>query len=193
MIWWRVPSTLEVVGGQSKSLDLALAPEGMSKWDDPNAWKQDKGAFVHKGGEFVLYGASPASGTFVFSAMLSKGSTMLKGHRLQWIANYIDGNNYDLFQLDDNYFYRTVIRSGQKTDEAKVPYKGEKKSFRTLQIRVDANEIVHQIREGEIWVVLDRWTQPGTNLSLGRFGFLIPGNDEVAVSVFNHYAPLNTH
>jgi hypothetical protein len=39
--------------------------------------------------------------------------------------------------------------------------------------------------------VLDRWTQPGADLSLGKFGFYIPGNDQVALSSFSHYVDLN--
>ncbi len=94
--------------------------------------------------------------------------------------------------MDENNFYRTVVRNGVKGDEIKIPHKGDKKSFRTLQIHVGANEITHQIRQGENWVLLDRWTQPGSNLSLGRFGFYIPGNDQVALSSFGHYVDLNT-
>ena len=179
-------SAVEVIAGHSKNLDLSLAPSGMSKWNDPAGWRQEKGSFVHKGGDFVMYSVSPVSGTFAFSAMLAKG------HRLQWVLNCTDVNNYVLFQMDDNNFYRTVVRNGQKGDEVKVPHKGEKKSFRTFQIRVGPNEITHQIREGDSWVVLDRWTQPGSNLSLGRFGFYIPGNDQVALSSFGHYVDLNT-
>jgi tetratricopeptide (TPR) repeat protein len=178
-------STLEVIAGQSKDLDLALAPGGMSKWDDPGAWKHEKDSFIRKGGDFVLYGVVPTSGTFAFSAMLTKG------HVLQWVINYSDPKNYVLFQMDDNYFYRTVIRNGEKTDEIKVPDKGDKKSFRTLQIRVSQTEIVHQSKHDDSWTVLDRWTQPGVNLSLGKFGFYIPGNDQVALSSFAHYADLN--
>ena len=179
-------STVEVVAGQSKSLDLSLAPSGMSKWDEPAGWKQEKGSFVRKGGDFVMYSVSPTSGTFVFSAMLTKG------HRLQWVVNWTDANNYVLFQMDDNNFYRTVIRNGQKGDETKIPHKGDKKSFRSIQVRVGPTEIVHQIRQGESWVVLDRWTQPGGNLTQGKFGFYIPGNDQVALSTFGHYVDLNT-
>lgn len=179
-------STVEVAAGQSKILDLALAPDGMSKWDDPAGWKQENQSFVHKGGDFVMYGLSPTTGTFVFSAMLTKG------HRMQWVLNYTDAKNYLLFQMDDNNFYRTVIRNGEKTDEAKIPSKGDKKSFRTLQIRVQQNEITHQIKQGNGWVVLDRWTQTGSNLSLGRFGFYIPGSDQVALSSFGHYVDLST-
>ena len=56
-----------------------------------------------------------------------------KGHLLQWVLNYSDPKNYVLFQLDDTDFYRAVIRNGAKTNEMKVPAKGDKKSFRTLQ------------------------------------------------------------
>ena len=180
-------STLEVIAGQSKTLDLSLAPSGMSKWDDPAAWKQEKDAYTRKGGDFVLYGVAPTSGTFVFSAMLTKG------HLLQWVLNYTDSKNYVLFQMDDNNFYRSVIRNGQKTDEVIVPNKVDKKSFRTLHIRISPTEVVHQIKRGDSWTVLDRWTQPGVNLSQGKFGFYLPGDDQAAVSSFAHYADLNTH
>jgi len=178
-------STLEVIAGQSKTLDLSLAPNGMSKWDDPGAWKPERDVFIRKGGDFVLYGAMPATGTFVFSAMPTKG------HLLQWVLNYTDPKNYVLLQMDDNNFYRTVIRNGEKTDKIIVPDKSDKKSFRTLHIRVSPTELVHQIKHGDSWTVLDRWTQPGANLSLGKFGFYIPGNDEVALSSFAHYVDLN--
>ena len=178
-------STVEVVAGQSKSIDLPLAPSGMSNWNDPASWKPDKNGFVHKGGDFVLYGVSPASGTFAFSVMLQKG------HRLQWVVNYLDANNYILFQMDENNFYRTVVHNGQKSDEFKIPHKSEKKSFRFMQIRVTANEIVHQVKEGDAWVMLDKWNSPGTNLAAGKFGFYIPGNDQVALASFSHYADLN--
>jgi serine/threonine protein kinase len=178
-------STVEVVAGQSRILDLPLGPSGMSLWDDPPGWKQDKGSFVHKGGDFVLYSASPTSGTFVFSAMLQKG------RRLQWVLDYIDAQNYLLFQMDENNFYRTAFRNGQKTDEAKIPYKSEKKSFHTIQIHVSPTEIVHQAKSGDSWVALDKWS--GANLSGGRFGFYIPGNDQVALSSFNRYPDLGAH
>ncbi len=179
-------STLEVTAGQSKTLDLSLAANGMSKWDDPGDWRHEGGSFIRKGGDFVLYGVVPASGTFAFSAMLTKG------HLLQWVVNYSDSKNYILFQMDDNNFYRTVIRNGEKTDVIIVPDKADKKSFRTLQIRVSPTELVHQIKHGDRWTVLDRWAQPGANLSQGKFGFYIPGNDQVALSSFAHYADLNT-
>ncbi len=178
-------TTLDVIAGQSQTLDLPLAPNGMSKFDDPGAWKHEGDSFTRKGGDFALYGVAPTSGTFMFSAMLTKG------HLLQWVFNYTDSKNYVLFQMDDNNFYRSVIHDGNKTNEIIVPHKGEKKSFRTLHVRVTPTEIVHQIKQGNSWTIVDRWTQPGANPSLGKFGFYIPGNDQVALSSFAHYADLN--
>jgi hypothetical protein len=182
---FRSSSTLEIVAGQSRTLDLSLAPNDMSKWDDPGAWKHERDSFIRKGGNFVLYRVAPASGTFAFSAMPAKG------HLLQWVVNYTDSKNYVLCQMDENNFHRTVIRKGQKAEEVIVPDKGDKKSFRALHIRVSPTEIVHQIRHGDSWTILDRWTQPGADLSLGKFGFYIPGDDEVVLSNFAHYAELN--
>ena len=77
--------------------------------------------------------------------------------------------------------------------EGEEPRAGDAFRYRTLQIRVSATEIVHQIRQGDAWVVLDRWTQPGTNLSAGRFGFYLPGGDQVSLANFSHYLDLNVH
>jgi hypothetical protein len=177
-------ATVEVTAGQSRSLDLSLAPNGMSKWEDAGAWKHEGDVFTRKGGDFVLYGAVPASGTLIFSARPTKG------HLLQWVLNYTDPKNYILFQLDDNYFYRTVIRNGQKVGDIRVSDKGDKKSLRTLHILVNSTEIVHQIKHGDSWTVVDRWAQPGTNPGQGKFGLYIQGSDQVELSGFAHYADL---
>ena len=178
-------STFEIVAGQSKTMDLSLAPNGMSKWEDPGAWKHEGDSFLRQGGDFVLYGVVPSSGSFAFSA------TVTKGRLLQWVFNYTDSKNYVLFRMDDNNFYRAVIRNGQKAEEIIVPDKSDKKNSRTLHIRVSSTEIVHQVGHGDSWRVLDRWTQPGANLSLGKFGLYLPGNDQVSLSGFAHYSDLN--
>ncbi len=167
-------------------MNFALSPGGMSDWERPEGWMPEKNYFVHRGGNFVLFSTSPTSGTFSFSALLQKG------HRLQWVLNYIDGKNYLSFSMDENFFYRSLVRDGHQLETAQFPHKIDKKQFHSLQIRVSGDEIVHQIREGNQWVTLDTWTQPGTELSAGKFGFFIPGKDQVALSNFKHYAELNT-
>jgi hypothetical protein len=176
---------VEVVPGQSKSVDLHLAPGGMPKWDDPSGWIPQQSAYVRKGGGFVLFSTTPTSGTFSFSVMLQKGK------RLQWVLNYTDPKNYVLFQMDENNFYRSTIRNGEATKAQKTPHKIQK-VFQTIRIRVTPDEIVHQIKEGDIWFELDKWSWPGTNLASGKFGFYLPGEDEIAIMNFNHYADLDS-
>ena len=95
--------------------------------------------------------------------------------------------------MDENYFYRSNVRNGESTDEIKIPHKSQKKAFQTIRIRVTANEVVTQIKDGGAWVVLDKLAAPGTNLASGRFGFYLPGKDQIAIMNFNHYADLDMH
>ena len=177
--------TIDIVAGKHKELNLALAPGGMEEWEIPaGGWRPEKNWFVRRGGGIVLYRPSPAAGTFVFSAMLQKG------HRLQWLLDYVDDGNYVLFQMDENFFYRSQLKDGKVVDEQKVPRKTDKKQFRTLQVVVTPNLITHYLWDGNTWVSLDAFSLSGTNLAAGKFGFLISNNDEVALSNFNYYGEL---
>jgi hypothetical protein len=37
---------------------------------------------------------------------------------------------------------------------------------------------------GDEWKVLDTFAEPGRDFTQGKFGFLIQGNDEIAISDF---------
>ncbi len=175
-------ATVEVVAGGNTTMALSLAPSGMQDFADASGWKSDQGWFVHRGGGFLLNNASSTAGTFQFSAILDKGKV------LQWVFNYTDDRNYELFQMDENNFYRSQVRDGKKTEEAKFQFKTDKKKSRTFQIVVTPNRIVHQIQKGNGWVALDTWNASAGNS--GKFGFYLPGNEEVKVSNFSHFSDL---
>ncbi len=175
---------LEVTTGEHTIGPLSLAPSGMQDFADPSGWKANQGWFVHRGGGFVLNNAASTIGTFQFSAILDKGKV------LQWVFNYTDDRNYELFQMDDNSFVRSTVRDGNKTEEAKLAIKTDKKKARTFQIVVTGNRIVHQIQQGNGWGALDSWTPTGGSVASGKFGFYLPGNDELKLSNFNHYSEL---
>ena len=176
---------VEVVSGESRAIGpLSLAPGGLQDFADPGAWKSDQGWSVRRGGGFVLNNSPTTAGTFIFSAILDKGKL------LQWVFNYIDDRNYELFQMDDNFFYRSQMRDGKKSDEVKVAFKSDKKKARTFQIVVSPSRIVHQIQQGNGWASVDFWSPPTGNLTAGKFGFYLPNNDEIRVSNFSHYGEL---
>jgi hypothetical protein len=176
---------VELAAGETRTIGpLALAPDGMQNFADASGWKLNQGWYVHRGGGFVLFNSASPLGTFVFSAVLDKGKM------LEWVFNYTDDRNYALFQMDDNFFYRSEVRDGKKTDEAKVPMKTDKKKSRTFQIVVTPNRIVHEIQQGNGWAPLDSWDASGASIGSGKFGFYLPNNDEVKVSNFSHYGEL---
>jgi serine/threonine protein kinase len=178
---------LEVVAGEHTIGPLSLAPSGIEDFADASGWKSNQGWFVHRGGGFLLNNATSTAGTYVFSAILDKGKL------LQWVFNYTDDRNYDLFQMDENFFSRSEVRDGKKTDEVKLAFKSDKKKARTFQIAVTPNRIVHQIQQGNGWASLDSWSPSGGNVSTGKFGFYLPGGDEIKLSNFSHYNELKLH
>ena len=176
---------VEVVSGESRSIGpLSLAPGGIQDFADPGAWKSDQGWSVRRGGGFVLNNSPSTAGTFIFSAILDKGKL------LQWVFSYTDDRNYELFQMDDNFFYRSQVRDGKKNEEVKVAFKSDKKKSRTFQIVVTPSKIVHQIQQGNGWASVDFWNPTTGNITSGKFGFYLPNNDEIRVSNFSHYSEL---
>ena len=177
--------TVSVSGGEMKSVDLLLSkavsakPLGMSDWDEPGAWVQERGWFVRKGGNFVGFRPAQSAGTIVFTADL------LKGKRLQWVAGRVDPNNYLLFQMDKKFFYRAQVVSGKETQLEKKPYTTQKHGSYTIEVDINPGAIINKLYDGSQWTVLDTWEEPGRPFSTGKFGFLLPGNDSVAISNFS--------
>jgi hypothetical protein len=174
----------QVVAGQTRRVDLRLTGEqksGIALWENPDRWLRDGNWFVRRGGGFALCSISPAAGRFLFTV------TLRRGNRLQWVVNQTDDRNYVLFQLEKNVFTRSQVRNGAATELARVPLSFAPPGYYTMQVRVAAGTIAHQIFDGKNWIALDSWTEPGQDFTRGKFGFLIPGNDEVAFSNFSYF------
>jgi len=173
--------TVQVTGGETKTVDLELSRQeelAMMQWEEPQEWNRDGEWFVRKGGNFVLFKPTPAAGRFVFTAMLRKG------RRLQWVINQSDERNYILFQMDRKHFYRSEVRNGELTPQLKVAHGVEKKGYYTVQVVVTPTSILHELYDGTKWIPLDAWREAGRDFTNGKFGFYIPGNDEVALTNF---------
>lgn len=178
--------TISVSPGENKSVELILerivvtvpVVHGMSDWDDSAGWVAANNRYIRKGGNFVGYKPTPINGTFVFTIERQKGK------RLQWVAERIDGANYLLFQMDNKLFYRNQVSNGKEKQLKKVPHGLEKQSLYTIQIDVAEGSIVHKLWDGSKWTVLDDWREAGRNFPNGKFGFLLPGSDTIALANF---------
>jgi hypothetical protein len=177
-------ASVQIVAGESRTLSLLLSEEkrgGMDDWEDPKSWTRDGEWFVRRGGDFTLFGITPTAGRFVFTVALRRG------RRLQWVVNQTDKKNYLLFQMDKKYFYRSQVRNGDSTRESKAEHVIGDAGYYTLQIKVTPGGLVHEAYDGKKWVTLDTWSAADLNSAEGKFGFLVPRGDEVAVSNFIFY------
>ena len=184
---------VQVAAGGQFNVDLTLAsvrvapppPKvgGMADFEDPSGWTRDGEAWLHKGGNFLPY-KLPSKGTYTFTVQLLKGGNIFKGGHIRWYVDYVDPKNYGLFEIDKKTFWAKEVTSGKSKDREKTQHGVDNEKSFTIQIDVTPDHIVHRIKNGDNWLTLDSWTEPGRIFSDGKFGFYIPGNDEIAISDF---------
>ncbi|MCX6632129.1 MAG: hypothetical protein NTW28_31350, partial [Candidatus Solibacter sp.] len=187
---------VQLAAGESREVDFTLAREpqaapppvvvaasGMAEFEDAASWKKDGDNWVHKGGGFVPY-KIPPKGVFTFTVQLLKGGGVFRAGQIRWCLEYVDPKNYLLYEMDRKNFWAGVIEKGKRAERVKTPHNlGNQKAF-TIQIEVTADRLVQKVQVGEEWKVLDTFIEPGRDFTQGRFGFLIQGNDEIAISDF---------
>lgn len=180
---------VQVAAGETRTIEITLGREraaAAAKAGDMNAfvdagWKKEGALWVHKGGGFVPY-SLPPKGVFTFTVQLIKGG-VFRG-RIRWCVQYLDAKNYLLFEMDKKNFWSEVIENGKKLERIKTLHDMEKQKSYTIQIEVAPDRVVHRIRTGDQWAVLDTFAEPGRNFTAGKFGFLIQGSDEIGISDF---------
>ncbi len=188
-----------VTAGGAHTIELALArvvaaapspppaaPKiaGVSDFEDANAWNKQGDLWTHKGGGFIPFKPA-ANGTFTFTVRLLRGGSLFRGGRIRWVAQYADAKNYDLFEMDRRYLYSKVVINGKVFDRGKYEHGlSDREMSYTLQVESSPEKLVHSIKTGDQWLVLDTWQEPGRNFTEGKFAFLVQGNDEIGLADF---------
>lgn len=180
-------ATVRIAINQTKTASLTLRKVEEQKPDQPAVtladwekagWRREGKLLVRHGGDFVVAATSGGAGRYTFTALLQKG------RRLEWVVNYTDSDNHVYYQLGKDYLHRTEVIKGRKSRTVKVPHTMKWDEFLSVEIGVQADSIVHRVLVGEKWVELDNWKQPGSNFTAGKFGFHIPGRDQIGLSHF---------
>jgi hypothetical protein len=126
----------------------------------------------------------PPKGVFAFTVQLLKGGGVFRAGAIRWCVQYLDSKNYLLTEMDRKNFWTGVIKKGERLERVKTPHNlGNQKAF-TIQIEVTPDRLVQSVLVGDEWKVLDTFAEPGRDFTQGKFGFLIQGNDEIAISDF---------
>ena len=179
---------VSVEAGKTRPVDLKLSLEvsGMEGWEDPRGWsKEDSGWFRRKGGGFVLYRIVPGGGTFAFT-WLRKGKLLRGARPLRWVVNFIDDKNYVLFETNGKELSRTLVvnaREQWKSQGRKLSAEQEEYGF---NISIEPSKLVASaLGPDKKWISLDDWSDSSSDLTKGKFGFLIRDAEEVWLANFS--------
>jgi len=188
--------TVQIEAGKTESVALRLparvvAPVtfGIDAWPK-GTWVLQDQWYVHRGGNFVLFPITPVFGSLTFTA--SRHGRVLGSSRIEWVVNFVDPNNYILFEMDKKSLYRTLVRNGERHELSKtpipVPPTGNNVQF-TLRIDISAAKVESFVQGGNRWLPLDTMNFDGPTLlgkdrPRGSFGFHLPGSDELMISGF---------
>ena len=185
---------VQLAAGENREVEFTLVRErpaapppvvasGMAEFEDAESWKKEGDSWIHTGGGFVPY-KLPPKGIFTFTAGLLKGGGLFRSGQIRWCLQYIDSKNYLLYEMDRKNFWAGVIENGKRLERTKAAHNlGNQKSF-TIQVEVTADRAVQRVRVGQDWKVLDTFAEPDRDFTRGKFGFLVQGNDEIAISGF---------
>ncbi len=175
----RVP----VVAGETRNVELALAkekvepprpkPAVVAGTTDFGGWANREGVYIRKGGNRVVVRTGALNGSITFNARLLKSGRLFRAGKLRFFID--DGEKVTQFEIDKKHFSKDS--SGDDDPEG-----------RTVAVRIDiqTDGIMPKFRSGDQWVTLG--AQPGKTITDGKFGFVIPGSDEIAISNF-HFSP----
>jgi hypothetical protein len=108
-----------------------------------------------------------------------------------WVVNMSDARNYVLMELDRDEFKRKLVSDGRSKELFKRRHNlGDSgdRSIYTISVDIRPEALIQRAFKGGSWVELDTWQNPGMNLSAGKFGFLVPGNDRLGISNFTYTA-----
>lgn len=174
----EMPVLLRQVAAAKQAAGGAGQPLGMADFDEPGAWISDGGWMIRRGGKFVTYKPARTAGVFSFMIQLRKGK------RLQWVLGFTDSRNYALFRVERNQLTRYSVINGRTRELAKAALPAASE----FRITVSPDKIVHEVRAGAQWAVVDEWVDPGRDHTNGKFGFLI---DEGVFGQKDEYAVRN--
>lgn len=184
----KFTTPVNIEGGKVLDLDVSLQPakespeDWRARWENPRSWTVEGDWLVHRGGNFVLSSLPAKPGSYSFTLWR-------KGKSPQWVVNYRDNRNYILFELDRKSLSRLVVRNGKKGSTIKIAHSFEGTDIYPLQVSITEGSIVHRMYDGSKWVILDELKLPGSENFVGRFGFFVPGKDELFLSHFS-FKPL---
>ncbi|HUB80112.1 MAG TPA: PEGA domain-containing protein [Bryobacteraceae bacterium] len=149
---------------------------GLEDWLKSPGWSSQNGMLVHKGGDWLMAPPDISHGTIRFTVV------SLKGRHVEWVVADRDEKNFIHYELDDKNVTRYEVRNGSKLGQVKVAHGLDKKKPMGISLALTPQSVVMSVFRGG-WVDIDKWDVEGSSVH-GRFGFRLPGSDEIGLQEF---------
>jgi hypothetical protein len=178
-------ASVHLSADQIKVASLRLEPRqaeepavGLEDWATRPAAYREGETLVLGGEKYALSPNQPTAGTYEFAAKIRKG------RRLEWFVNYVNQNNYALYQLSKDYLQRIQVVNGEKSAPFRLTHSLDPDTIVRVQIEVTKDSVVHKIMQNGEWAVIDRMVHTGAGFAEGSFGFHVPGRSEIGLEDF---------
>ena len=149
---------------------------------------QIEGEQIRRGGGFVPYHTPHVTGQYSFALMNRKGG-FLKHGKLQWYAGFQNGENYILFTLDGKHATVRQVTNDHGRQVNRVNFDYDSDDWVQVNMLVTPTAITAKVRSaGSPWVSIGGVTGATQDLTAGKVGFYLPGNDEMTISNFRFSA-----
>lgn len=155
-----------------------------NRWTRQDEWQVLKG---NRGEHFVTFPISPPTGSYKF-LWLKKGGIFSrlgfsKGKTLR-CAIVGDDKNYVYFAFDGKKLTRYRVKDGKETQKKEIESNDESAEDYLVAMTVTKDRIVIDIanRESKKILTHDHWFMPDIDLTTGKFGFDVHGEEEVWIS-----------
>jgi hypothetical protein len=149
---------------------------GLEDWLKVPGWVAQGGMLTHKGGDLVMAPPDISQGTIRFTVV------SLKGRHVEFVVAYRDEKNFIHYELDDKNLVLYEMKNGSKSKKTEVAHELDKKKPMGISLAVTPQSVVISVMHGG-WLDLNRCDVTGSSVH-GRFGFRIPGSDEIGLQDF---------
>jgi len=181
---------VKILAGRVNTVNVAFKPlptvtpgrsagYTLEEWDKTGFWQRESGLLTHQGGGTTFAPFTPSAGTISFTILV------VRGKRAEWVVAYQDEKNRIECQLDSDKFTVTQYAGGKKLQNLKTPVQYDRSQWMRVTITVSPNAVVHNLQQGDhTYTDANRIEDSGTDFGRGKFGFRIPGHDEIAINEF---------
>lgn len=176
---------LALTGGETRPLDLTLKKEAVitpvapvvragTIADLEGSFTRDGDAYIQKGPATVMFRAAQTQGVITFTVR------PIRGKKIKWMIGQKDARTFSLFELEKNKLVRKDANGKKLSESAKFDPQD------VFQVRIDIRNgaVIHQINIGGAPTTVDNWQDTLRNFADGRFGFIVDGKDEIAITDF---------